>query len=300
MLGREYELLPPEGRADNPTRFETRAWRCRSIVAPDDGPDEEKPSRSSIVAAAEEVPVRESSGLLWAWPDTSPEGLEAAALASPASSAAGLDDDCGGGGETASLWRRLLLRRHTAVEGGSGIRRRRRRRLEVVAVEHDVPCGYSEAVGGLLDPAHGEAVMAAAAGGGEGREEAAAWVLAAATSLSSVADSSGSSSSAGVFRGWLSASDSPRGHGEVVFAPPTVVGWRFEPTPPPPTVAAAAAAGSKEASAPPSADRDQPSSTPVPDGESPVVIEEKEAVSNASPRCRWLRRRLSWGLGAEG
>ncbi|CAM9467184.1 unnamed protein product [Ectocarpus sp. 12 AP-2014] len=315
MLGREYELLPPEGRADKLTSLETRAWRCRSVVAPGGGPDEEKPSRSSTVATAEGVPVRESSGLLWAWPDTSPEGLVAAALASPASSAAGLDDDCGGGGETASPWRRLLLRRHTAVEGGygdgaareekragSGSRRRRRRgRLEVVVVEHDVPCGYSEAVNGLLDPAHGEAVMAAAAGGGEGREEAAAWVLAAAinTSLSSVADSSGSSgssSSAGVFR---AASDSPRGHVEVVFAPPTVVGWRFEPTPPP-TAAAAAAAGSEEASTPPSADRNQPSSTPVPDGESPVVIEEKEAVSNASPRCRWLRRRRSWGLGAEG
>ncbi|CAM9258317.1 unnamed protein product [Ectocarpus sp. 8 AP-2014] len=320
MLGREYELLPPEGVADKPTNLETRAWRCRSIVAPDDGPDEEKPSRSSTVAAAEEVPVRESSGLLWAWPDTSPEGLEAAALASPASSAAGSDDDCcGGGGETASPWRRLLLRRHTAVEGGygdgaggeekrggsGGLRRRRRRRLEVVVVEHDVPCGYSEAVGGLLDPAHGEAVMAAAAGGGDGREEAAAWVLAAATSLSSVADSrssssSSSSSSAGVFR---AASGSPRGQGEVVFAPPTVVGWRFEPTPPPPpppTAAAEAAARSEEASTLASADRDQPSPPPVPDGESPEAMKEKEkAVWNAPPRRRWLRRRLSGGLGAE-
>ncbi|CBJ28402.1 hypothetical protein Esi_0104_0073 [Ectocarpus siliculosus] len=314
MLGREYELLPPDGVADKPTSLETRAWRCRSIVAPDDGPDEEKPSRSSTVAAAEEVPVRESSGLLWAWPDTSPKGLEAAALASPASSAAGLDDDCcGGGGETASPWRRLLLRRHTAAEGGygdgagveekkggsGGLRRRRwrRRRLEVVVVEHDVPCGYSEAVGGLLDPAHGEAVMAAAAGGGDGREEAAAWVLAAASSLSSVADSS--SSSAGVFR---AASGSPRGQGEVVFAPPTFVGWRFEPTPPPPpppTAAAEAAARSEEASTPASADRDQPSPPPVPDGESPEVIKEKEAAWNAPPRGRWLRRRLSGGLGAE-
>lgn len=98
----------------------------------------------------------------------------------------------------------------------------------------------------------------------------------------------------------LAASDSPRGQGEVVFAPPTVVGWRFEPTPPPPTAAAEAAARSEEASTPASADRDQPSPPPVPDGESPEVMKEKEAVSNAPPRCRWLRRRLSGGLGAEG
>ncbi|CAN0474835.1 unnamed protein product, partial [Ectocarpus sp. 8 AP-2014] len=98
------------------------------------------------------------------------------------------------------------------------------------------------------------------------------------------------------------ASGSPRGQGEVVFAPPTVVGWRFEPTPPPPppTAAAEAAARSEEASTPASADRDQASPPPVPDGESPEVMKEKEkAVWNAPPRRRWLRRRLSGGLGAE-
>ncbi|CAN0328331.1 unnamed protein product, partial [Ectocarpus fasciculatus] len=316
MLGREYELLPPEGGTDKPTSLETRAWRCRSMASPDGGPGQEGEGLSRSPTAAAEVPVKESSGLLWAWPDTSPAGLAAATLASPASTAAGLDDDddWGGGCDTASPWRRLLLlrRRHTAVEGGHSAgrekigSRRRRRRLEVVVVERDVPCGYSEAVGGLLNPGHGEAVMAAAvaAGGGGGREDAGAWVLAAATSLASVADSS--SGSAGVFR---ASSDSPRGQGEVVFASPTVVGWRFEPTttptppPPPPTAAAEEAARNEQASTPAAttADRDQSSSPPVPDGELPVVVKEmeKEAVSNAPPRS-WLRRRLSGGLGAEG
>lgn len=71
MLGREYELLPvrperPAGQAASP---EKSAWVCQAVG----GGSDRGQSRGSVGPIAT-VPVRESSGLLWAWPDTSPEG----------------------------------------------------------------------------------------------------------------------------------------------------------------------------------------------------------------------------------
>lgn len=74
MLGREYELLPvPPGRPAGQATGLEGAWVCQAVRDPDDS--DRKQDRGSVGPIAKaEVPVRESSGLVWAWPDTSPEG----------------------------------------------------------------------------------------------------------------------------------------------------------------------------------------------------------------------------------
>lgn len=74
MLGREYELLPvPPGRpAGQATSLES-AWVCQAVGDPDDSSREQGRGSAGPIARVD-VPVRESSGLVWAWPDTSPEG----------------------------------------------------------------------------------------------------------------------------------------------------------------------------------------------------------------------------------
>lgn len=76
MLDRAYELapIPREGRRRSP---DFRGWGCRAIA--DDEVSDPERTRSSVgpaaAVAAARVPLRESNGLLWAWPDTSPEGV---------------------------------------------------------------------------------------------------------------------------------------------------------------------------------------------------------------------------------
>lgn len=78
MLDREYELLPRSlplermaggGTADG-------AWRCRAVGSPLGCPAAAgRPGDAGdALGLAVEIPLRGASGLLWMWPDTSPEG----------------------------------------------------------------------------------------------------------------------------------------------------------------------------------------------------------------------------------
>lgn len=68
MLGREYELLPSLPYGGSPGRTSADSvWSCRAV-----SPAQGRPE--SALEPTIKLPVRESSGLLWTWPDTSPEG----------------------------------------------------------------------------------------------------------------------------------------------------------------------------------------------------------------------------------
>lgn len=78
IVGRTYELRPiPHGSPAAPTGPSLqgrRSWSCQAVVNRG-GRDVDTPTGSAAVAVAgAEVPVRESSGLVWAWPDSSSEG----------------------------------------------------------------------------------------------------------------------------------------------------------------------------------------------------------------------------------
>lgn len=67
MLGRDYELVPraPYGpSAGGGTDADSGAWSCRAALA----------AERSLLEPMAKIPLRESSGLLWAWPDISQEG----------------------------------------------------------------------------------------------------------------------------------------------------------------------------------------------------------------------------------
>lgn len=66
MLDREYELAPIFHGGQR-KGSEISGWNCQAVADPSEL------ARSSAAAAAR-VPLKESNGLLWAWPDTSPEG----------------------------------------------------------------------------------------------------------------------------------------------------------------------------------------------------------------------------------
>lgn len=76
MLGQKYELLPPwsavdSGKANGPAGKPKAdfTWRCRAAVATDTGG-----ARLESGQEVPEIPLQESSGLLWAWADASPRG----------------------------------------------------------------------------------------------------------------------------------------------------------------------------------------------------------------------------------
>lgn len=76
ILGRTYELRPPPHgppAAHTAARTEDGSWSCHAVVDAASR-DAERSKTSAASAIAVELPVRESSGLLWAWPDASPEG----------------------------------------------------------------------------------------------------------------------------------------------------------------------------------------------------------------------------------
>lgn len=134
-------------------------------------------------------------------------GLATAALTNPVPvpEFGAVGGNRGGSGEP---WRRLVRRRPASQrrrgggsdgdENGKGGREQRANRRNVVVIEREISCGYSDAVGELLTASHGEAVRVVAAGvngNGKGLKEE---DLLIDTSLASA-----TGSSAGLLKGWL-------------------------------------------------------------------------------------------------
>ena len=77
MLDRTYELAPLPHGDQRTGQDNHRGWECKVVAVPSDEVfDDQERTRSSVepAAAVSRVPLRESNGLLWAWPDSSPEG----------------------------------------------------------------------------------------------------------------------------------------------------------------------------------------------------------------------------------
>lgn len=76
MLGQEYELLPRPLPLEElaGTSAADSAWSCRTVVSPAAAAAAAAGRSEDALETAIEIPLRESSGLLWMWPDPSPEG----------------------------------------------------------------------------------------------------------------------------------------------------------------------------------------------------------------------------------
>ncbi|CAM9956443.1 unnamed protein product [Scytosiphon promiscuus] len=157
IQGRTYELRPA---LHGPCAAQTAAspgdgsWSCQSVINLGGRHAKRRPRSSTVPAVAAEVPLRESSGLLWAWPDTSPEGIAAAALADPAPV---LEFST----SVASEMSRGGLFRHQSTDKSEDVGTNSDRRRAVV-LQREVDYGYADTVGGLLATSHGRAVQAAA------------------------------------------------------------------------------------------------------------------------------------------
>lgn len=84
MLGQEYELLPRPlppleglaGRGAGSTDSSTDGkWSCRAVGSSSAAAGRRDGGDGNALEPAVDIPLRESSGLLWMWPDPSPEGV---------------------------------------------------------------------------------------------------------------------------------------------------------------------------------------------------------------------------------
>ena len=74
MLGQEYELLPRRLPLEGPVGAGNTdcAWSCHAVGS--SAAAGRRGGDGDALEPGRDIPLRESSGLLWMWPDPSPEG----------------------------------------------------------------------------------------------------------------------------------------------------------------------------------------------------------------------------------